>query len=182
MPSPDPRKAKDFAVIAHGNQVYNEEMPYIRHLEMVVEVLRRFGVDDSEMECAAWLHDVIEDTTRSYKDIQTRFGVTVAELVFSVTSELGRNRKERNGKTYPKIRSMPLARLLKLADRIANVEYGLANGGKTDMYRDEFEGFREGLNGGPLQATADDDTAERRMWAHLACILGKSLEPPRAQA
>lgn len=181
MSGPDPRKAKDFAVIAHGNQVYNDEMPYIRHLEMVVEVLRRFGVDWAEMECAAWLHDVIEDTPRSYKDIQSRFGTQVAELVYAVTSELGRDRKERNAKTYPKIAALPLARLLKLADRIANVEYGLANGGKTDMYRDEFEGFHMGIGIGPLQEPPLT-IVEKRMWSHLACILGKTIEPPRAQA
>src|SRR5689334_382384 len=138
---PNPLKAEMYAEIKHSGQTYNEEVPYTFHLKNVVKVLERFDLTDPIWICCAWLHDVIEDTTGSYNDIKIRFGEEVAERVYRVTSELGRNREERNKKTYPKIAEDRNAVLLKLADRIANVEYGLASGGKTDMYAKEFPSF-----------------------------------------
>lgn len=164
---PDPIRAKYFAEIAHAGQTYNDEVPYTFHLESVVRVLERFGLTSPEMLCAGWLHDTIEDTTRSYKDIVERFGPVVGELVFAVTSELGRNRKERNEKTYPKIAGNREAVVLKLADRIANVEYGLASNGKNEMYAKEFPDFYAGLKG--YEASIE---VEIRMWNHLRRLLG----------
>lgn len=161
---PDTTKAKYFAEIAHSGQIYNDEVPYTVHLQNVVGVLERFGLTDPVMICAGWLHDTIEDTTKSYNDIKDRFGVEVAELVFAVSSELGRNRKERNEKTYPKIRANPQAVLLKLADRIANIEYGLANGGKTVMYTQEFPEFYKAL-------CVENSQTEITMWNHLKRLL-----------
>jgi hypothetical protein len=168
-----------YAELAHAGQTYNEEVPYSAHLQMVVDVLARFELASPMVVTAAWLHDCIEDTNRSYNDIKKRFGKEVAELVYAVTSELGRNRTERNEKTYPKIRGNQLATALKLADRIANVEYGQANGGKGDMYAREFPEFRRGIatviSEGPV-----DPHLERvitRMWAWLARALSCSLEP-----
>ena len=187
--SPDPSQAKDYASIVHGHQQYNAEVPYVRHLEAVVAVLARFGFTDQVMICAALLHDSIEDTDTSYSDIKSRFGTAVAELVYSVTSELGRNRKERNLKTYGKMKGRFLPTALKLADRIANVEYGSATGGKTDMYRSEYPGFYMGLFHdpefeGPWQIStgtdispALDDNRVSRMWTYLNLLLGDPLAP-----
>lgn len=161
-------RAKLYAQIAHTGQVYSEEVPYTVHLQQVVDVLGRFNVDSDDMICAAWLHDTIEDTRISYNDISTRFGVPVAELVYAVTNELGRNRKERTAKTYPKIRENPDAVTLKLADRIANVEYGIANGGKADMYRTEYPDFRAGLHSDQHR----DNPVLCRLWAYLDILLG----------
>ena len=59
---------------------------------------------------------------------------------------MGRNRKERKAKTYPKINSSKDAVIIKLADRIANMR----NSNKTDspqkeMYQDEYIEFRRAL-------------------------------------
>lgn len=168
---PDVVKAKYFAEIAHAGQTYNDEVPYTVHLEQVVQTLDRFGVRGNVMICAAWLHDVIEDTGRSYNDIKSRFGEEVAEIVFAVTSELGRNRKERNVKTYPKIRANANALTVKLADRIANVSYGLISGGKTDMYAKEFDDFFLSLN----SPETFSNPIISNMWRYLAKLLGKDL-------
>ena len=67
-------------------------------------MLNRFGLGaDQTMTSAGYLHDTIEDTDTSYRDLFDRFGEEVAELVYAVTSELGRNRAERNRKTCAKI-------------------------------------------------------------------------------
>ena len=160
---PDPERARMFAELAHSGQTYNNEVPYSYHLTMVVTTLSRFGFSDVEMICAAYLHDTIEDTNRSYNDLKSKFGEAVAELVYDVTSELGHNRKERNLKTYPKIKANPRAVALKLADRIANVEYGAATGGKQDMYAKEFPDFMKAI-----RTEEGEDPRVTRMWAHLA--------------
>lgn len=175
---PDINRARDYATMAHGSQTYNDEMPYIRHPEMVVQVVRvRFGVNDEEMECGAWLHDVLEDCPgKKYKHLVERFGRGVAELVWAVTSERGRDRKEQNAKTYPKIIAHPRAAVLKLADRIANVEYGLAHGGgKVEMYREEFEDFYAALRIDHPEMTPEDRRVKHAMLVHLALILGKTV-------
>lgn len=180
---PDPVRARRYAELRHAGQTYADEAPYSVHLEAVVGVLGRFGYFDNVIVCAAWLHDAIEDTGTSYNDVRDRFGEEVAELVYAVTSELGRNRKERNAKTYPKlIGAGQLALTLKLADRIANVEYGMANGGKNDMYAKEFSGFEEALRYLPAEpGPCLCDACVRHpilepMWNYLANLIGKRPE------
>ena len=129
------------------------------------------------MLAAGWLHDVIEDTDASYNDVKKVTNAVVAELVFAVTDELGRNRKERSAKTYPKIQGNIAATALKLADRIANIENGNVEGGSMlQMYRKEYPHFRETLNVGPSQhgnlpiAHIDPGLLiepVQKMWEHL---------------
>jgi hypothetical protein len=53
----------------------------------------------------------------------------------AVTNEPGRNRAEKFRKTAPKILGVPGAKILKLADRIANLERSIETGGrKLTMY------------------------------------------------
>lgn len=172
VPSPDIDKARAFAELAHAGQIYNEEVPYSFHLNMVVQVLARFGFTDPTWVCCGLLHDVLEDTNRNFNDVLRRFGQTVADRVYAVSSEKGRNRTERNARTYPGIKVKEEYVILKLADRIANVEYGSASpGGMVAMYAKEFEEFEKGIR-------ADDPAKESevvtRMWSHLVRLLGVS--------
>lgn len=168
------RWAKFFAATKHGNQQYSSGLPYTHHLAQVEAVLCRrefvfhpfpghghcYGADpDDEMLQAAWLHDVVEDTTTKLKEISEMFGDRVAELVGAVTNEPGPNRKTRHALTYPKIRSVKGAVRLKLADRIANVEAG---GKLVEMYQKEYEDFKRNLyTPGECEA----------MWKHLDGLL-----------
>lgn len=150
--------AKFYATIKHAGQFYGT-VPYTHHLAAVEQVLRRFGITDEELLVAAWLHDVVEDTGTKLKEVVEMFGTDVAQLVGAVTNEKGENRKVRAALTYPKIRSVPGATTLKLADRIANVE----NGGRlVEMYKSEHEDFRRALY------TAGENEA---MWKHLDGLL-----------
>jgi hypothetical protein len=97
---------------------------------------------------AAWLHDIIEDTSVTYDDVQREMGNEIAALVFAVTNEAGANRRERHEKTYPKIKAHPEAIILKLADRIANTEQSVRQFFSHDifgMYLKEWAGFRSKL-------------------------------------
>jgi (p)ppGpp synthase/HD superfamily hydrolase len=98
------------------------------------------------MKAAGWLHDTIEDTDTEYADLVEVFYEDIAELVYCVSNEEGKNRKERAAKTYPKIRSNSGAVALKLADRITNVENCiLTDNSKLAMYRKEYPDFKKAL-------------------------------------
>src|SRR6266404_6039028 len=65
-------EATRFAIDAHGEQRYRRK-PYQVHLIDVVNVLRRFiDWDDLPQEFidAAWLHDVLEDTSTTQQCIE----------------------------------------------------------------------------------------------------------------
>lgn len=160
---------------AHENQKYGTD-PYKTHLLAVIQVLERFGYKVCESNfnpqianllVAAWLHDVLEDTVLTKAHLVYDFGEAVTDLVWRVTDEPGKSRKEKKQATYPKIKSDPWAVVLKLADRIANVEAGLkmkSQGNKNlfNMYQKEYADFKQNLydSPGPIP-----------MWEHLDSLL-----------
>ncbi len=150
-------EARMVAVKAHQGQPYDDMFPYEKHLDDVVNILKEHGYSGKYI-VAGYLHDVIEDGTVSYNDIRGYFGIEVAEMVYCVTDELGRNRKERKQKTLPKTKSNPDAIIVKLADRIANIEHG----GKIDMYAKEYIEFNEALY---IEGVGET------LWGHLEEIL-----------
>lgn len=128
----------------HSNQTY-DMFPYMYHIRKVVELAQDFSFDET-IQVACALHDSLEDSELSYNDIFTLFGGKIAEIVFCVTDELGRNRKERKEKTYPKIQSNPYALIVKLLDRIANVSHSKQFSPKLfEMYKKEHTEFRKQL-------------------------------------
>jgi (p)ppGpp synthase/HD superfamily hydrolase len=157
------KEARMVAVKAHSNQSYDEIFPYEKHLDDVVDVLKRFGFS-GKFIVAGYLHDSIEDDGISYNDIKKHFNTEVAEMVYCVTDELGRNRKEKKEKTLPKTASNPDAIILKLADRIANIEHG----GKIDMYAKEYQEFKGALY-------LNTPASGRPMWEHLDKLLQINL-------
>jgi len=158
-------KAAGFAAEAHGDQMYGEHS-YVKHLTDVVAVLHRFGQSNWWILTAAWLHDVLEDTDVTYEQLKEEFGEVVADIVQAVTNEPGENRAERNAKTYPKIKANPHAIVLKLADRIANVESSLESSQfLLKMYRKEWNGFKKALYDPPQLSPTQE------MWDHLEKII-----------
>jgi GTP pyrophosphokinase len=155
------REARLVAIKAHGTQDYDGIFPYEKHLDDVVDVLKRFFIMSYEMLCAAYLHDAIEDGNISYKDIKKHFGVEVAEIVYSVTDEQGRDRAEKKRKTLPKTSQNVKGCKLKVGDRIANIEMG----GKVDMYKKEFAEFEKWIY-------KAEDAQAQPMWAHLKMLVG----------
>lgn len=67
----------------------------------------------------------------------------VAEIVYALTNEKGRTRRERaNDKYYEGIRNTRFATFCKLCDRIANLEYSLSKGSDiASMYSKENPHF-----------------------------------------
>lgn len=141
-------KNKDRALLvaekAHANQSY-DIYPYMYHIKMVVEIAQELGFDE-DIQIACTLHDVLEDSDLSFNDIKKNFGEMIAQIVYDVTDELGKNRKERKRNTYPKIRSNWRACVVKICDRIANIRHSSDyNREKFEMYKDESAAFERAL-------------------------------------
>lgn len=165
--------ARDIALAAHGNQMYGSDQPYSVHLQSVVDVLKELGHgSNTELLCAAWLHDVLEDTTESPASL-LESGVTpyVLALVDAVTNEPGKNRAERHAATYPRITRMPEAVTLKIADRIANIRASIES--RPDllkMYIREHKGF--------FNALTDNSAGmmNYREWTALQRLIVKAIK------
>lgn len=157
--------AKMLARQAHKDQKYGG-FPYIFHLQNVVKVAVDNGLSE-EIICACWLHDTIEDTPTTYNDIKKVLGIHIAETVFAVTDELGRNRKERKQKTYPKIKSNSDAVAVKLCDRIANISYCINEGDNEllKMYVKEHGEFKAVIY---ISGVYDNLWAELDSWISTA--------------
>ncbi len=81
------QRAKEFATRKHSeaNQVrkYTGE-PYINHPASVVEIVRSVAHTEA-MLAAAWLHDTVEDTRATLKEIYDLFGPEVCLMVEDLT-------------------------------------------------------------------------------------------------
>lgn len=136
--------AKFIADIKHSHQSYGE-YSYTYHLNMVYEIAKEHGCPN-DILVACYLHDILEDSNVTYSFLKKEFSEEIAEIVYSVTDELGRNRKERKAKTYQKLRNNWKGIVVKLCDRIANVQESIKNNPKKLlMYQKEHEEFVNAL-------------------------------------
>lgn len=114
-----------FATKAHGEQKrkYTGE-PYINHPVEVAQIVASV-TDDCEAICAAFLHDVVEDTPVTLQQISDAgFGPTIAKLVDELT-DVSRpsdgNRRQRKALDREHLaKASPRAQTVKLADLISN--------------------------------------------------------------
>jgi len=171
------RAAVDYAIKHHGDQTYGDGVPYITHLVQVAMVLVRFGFhpargsEDEQRRArnliiAAILHDVVEDTDVTREDVAAEFGDSIATLVYAVSNEPGKNRRERHAKSHGKLIEIEDGIILKLADRIANLESCHATRNKLiGMYRKEWDGFKKKLR----HTTKAPDV----MWDYLERLIAR---------
>src|SRR3954468_3803444 len=78
------RKAYEFSERAHSGQIRRSGDPYIIHPLGVAAILAELRLDVSTI-ATGLLHDTVEDTQVTLKDIESGFGPTVAHLVDGVT-------------------------------------------------------------------------------------------------
>lgn len=158
--------AWSLAEAKHAGQMYGD-VPYIVHIRDVWARIYRAYPDDTEMQLAALLHDIVEDTDVTIEDIWARFGDHVAHFVNAVTSGEG-SRKERAKRIVSKLEKAPSAIPIKLADRISNVEACWKNrDSRLFMYKREYKKFRSALR--PL---SQGDSVALEMWNDLDQLLG----------
>lgn len=145
---------KTFAVNAHygTNHLYDSYLPYEFHLRMVVKVAEDYinlveYPHRGRVIMACWGHDLIEDCRMTWNDIERASDSIVADIIYAVTNEKGKNRKERaNHSYYEGIKHTNYATFVKLCDRIANVQYSKMTGSRMfEMYKAEQPMFKEVL-------------------------------------
>lgn len=120
-------KAFLYAYEKHINQKRASGELYIIHPINVAEIVNRFYLDENSL-IAALLHDVLEDTDATQKEIEKLFGKDVLFLVESLTKIGKIEYKSREEKQADNFRKMIVAMakdirviLIKLADRLHNM-------------------------------------------------------------
>ena len=121
------RRAHDLAVDAHAGQTRASGDDYVSHTIEVATIIAQLRLD-TDTVVAALIHDTIEDTAVSLRDVEEQFGSNVAAIVDGVT-KLGkvrfRSATEQQVENYRKMllsmASDARVILVKLADRLHNM-------------------------------------------------------------
>lgn len=123
--------ALSFAAERHRDQRRKDRAasPYINHPIALLRVLAlEAHIQDPTILCAALLHDTLEDTDATARDLESRFGPAVCAIVLEVTDDkrLPKAERKRLQIEHAAHASEP-ARLVKLADKICNLRDVIAN-------------------------------------------------------
>ncbi len=120
-------RAYIYSARVHEGQMRLSGEPYLSHPLEVANILADMRLD-VESIAAALLHDVIEDTSATRKDIEDMFGPNVAHIVSGVTKLSALVFTSKAAQQAESLRKMILAMaddirvvLIKLADRIHNM-------------------------------------------------------------
>jgi GTP pyrophosphokinase len=121
------RKAYVFSAKVHAGQVRLSGEPYLIHPLEVTGILTQMKLDAASV-ATGLLHDTVEDTLTSLKDIQENFGPEVAQLVDGLTKISKMTLRSPEEGQAENFRKMILAMvkdirviLIKLADRLHNM-------------------------------------------------------------
>jgi len=115
------------AEIAHQNQKRRSGDPYISHPLEVAKILTEYRLDDSTI-ITALLHDTIEDTKLTLKEVRSEFGEEIASLVDGLTKIGKLDLFTKEAEQAENFRKLILAMsndvrvlIVKLADRLHNM-------------------------------------------------------------
>ena len=130
-------KAALFGARAHDGQLRKNasKPPYFVHCARVFQLLYELPGNriDTEVFQAALLHDTVEDTAVTLDDLEREFGKLVRLLVAEVSDDKSLPGPERKRLQVEHAQhASPGAKLVKLADKVANVE-DLATKGKEGI-------------------------------------------------
>jgi hypothetical protein len=151
-------RARIYATEAHQRinhrRKYNNE-PYHVHLSAVARTVASV-TDDPNVIAAAWLHDTVEDTQATLEDIESSFGVAVAELVEELTdiSKPGDGNRARRKAIDRRhlAQASRRAKTVKLADLIDNCKDITRHDPRfAQVYLDEMDELLDVLSDGDPQ-------------------------------
>ncbi|MBE6156240.1 MAG: bifunctional (p)ppGpp synthetase/guanosine-3',5'-bis(diphosphate) 3'-pyrophosphohydrolase [Firmicutes bacterium] len=121
------RQAYKFAELMHDNQKRESGEPYIIHPISVALILAEMHADIDTI-CAGLLHDVLEDSETTKKDLEREFGNDVANLVDGVTKLKRMNFSSKEAQNLANTRKIITSIsedvriiIIKLADRLHNM-------------------------------------------------------------
>lgn len=119
--------AFEYSYNSHEGQFRKSGLPYFDHVIEVVRILVDQHMDQTTL-AAAFLHDTIEDTGKTYDDIASKFGEDVARLVDGLTKISGFEFGSLEIKQAENYRKMLLSMvkdirviIIKFADRLHNM-------------------------------------------------------------
>lgn len=137
-------KAARIAIVAHKEQKRkSDNFPYIIHPFMVAMILMRYNFSDTVI-AAGLVHDTVEDTSVSLKEISEELGSEVAEIVMKVSEESkGVAWEDRKRAYIEAIRKSPEeVKAVSLADKIHNIT------NMIEAYKREGEEFWKNFSRG----------------------------------
>lgn len=118
-------QAIHFAAEKHRQQRRKdaEGSPYINHPLKVAELLwNAGGIREMDVVLAAVLHDTIEDTATTRREIAKHFGERVARIVCEVTDDKSLEKAERKRLQIEHAPHLSRqAKVIKLADKLCNI-------------------------------------------------------------
>lgn len=111
MYSKDTATAQAWAELHHRGQVDKAGLPYVTHPARVAERMKT-----PEEKVVGWLHDTVEDTDLTLREIEEQFGPETAAAVDAIS--------RREGETWEdylqRVRQNEVARKVKISDLIDN--------------------------------------------------------------
>ncbi|MEI7421910.1 MAG: HD domain-containing protein [Prolixibacteraceae bacterium] len=125
------QEAIKFATTKHLEQkqlVPGTELPYVVHLSNVAMEILVAGLQTDKFETGfavqvALLHDTLEDTSTTRKELETRFGKEVAQAVSALSKNLKLPKAKQMADSLKRIKKLrPEVWAVKLADRITNLQ------------------------------------------------------------
>ncbi len=121
------REAYQYSYRSHEGQFRKSGLPYFDHIIEVVQILVEQNMDVTTL-IAAFLHDVIEDTDKTFDELKIKFGGDVANLVDGLTKIGGFEFGSLEIKQAENYRKMLLSMvkdirviIIKFADRLHNM-------------------------------------------------------------
>lgn len=122
-------KAVMFAAVAHGGTTRKgSRIPYLSHPVEAASIVAEM-TDDEELIAAAVLHDVLEDTSATFSDLEICFGSRIAHYVGCETEDKRRDLppestwklRKQEALTFLKEKADKSAKMLALADKLSNL-------------------------------------------------------------
>ncbi len=116
-------KAHRLMLKAHGKQVRKTDgSPYVVHPMMVAKKLARLGFSD-EVIAAAFVHDVLEDTDYSEKQLRQELGDKVVDIILPLTEDKSLEWEKRKEKYINDVKNANSeTKAVSIADKIHNLE------------------------------------------------------------
>jgi len=166
-------KALAFAAHKHRDQRRKdvESSPYINHPIALANILCNEGhVTDTNVICAALLHDTVEDTDTTPEELEREFGKEIRGIVMDVTDDKTLEKAARKQRQVEHAAHIcDQAKLVKLADKISNLR-DVSSNPPSDWDLQRRQGYFDWamavidrLRGvhGPMEAIFDEVYARR---------------------
>lgn len=140
-----------YAAVKHANQRRKdkEQTPYINHPLHAAHILHLAGVTDEEVLVAAVCHDLVEDCSVTYDDLEREFSSRVSEMVRECSDDKSLDKVERKKLQIEHAKKISHgAKLIKLADKLSNIS---------------------DLDSNPPPAWSKAEIKGYILWAHTVC-------------